>query len=79
MHEEIVESIDAVDLATDFGGKFISDHQVYLGGFSKSKHELLLIEDLIISAHGTSEIAAKYGAYIMRELSIFDTIRVQTP
>jgi glucosamine 6-phosphate synthetase-like amidotransferase/phosphosugar isomerase protein len=26
MHEEIVESIDAVDMATDFGGKFISDH-----------------------------------------------------
>jgi len=26
MHEEIIESIDAVDLATDFGGKFISDH-----------------------------------------------------
>jgi len=26
MHEEIVESIDAIDLATDFGGKFISDH-----------------------------------------------------
>jgi glutamine---fructose-6-phosphate transaminase (isomerizing) len=33
MHEEIIESIDAIDLATDFGGKFISDHQVILGGF----------------------------------------------
>jgi hypothetical protein len=37
MHEEIVESIDAIDLATDFGGKFISDHQVLLGGFEKAK------------------------------------------
>lgn len=26
MHEEIVESIDAIELVTDFGGKFISDH-----------------------------------------------------
>lgn len=33
MHEEIIESIDSIDVATDFGGKFISDHQVILGGF----------------------------------------------
>lgn len=26
MHEEIVEGIDAIELVTDFGGKFISDH-----------------------------------------------------
>ena len=37
MHEEIYESIDAVDQATDFGGKFISNHQVVLGGFEKAK------------------------------------------
>ena len=40
MHEEIYESIDAVDLATDFGGKFISDNQVILGGFEKAHQEL---------------------------------------
>ena len=48
MHEEIVESIDAVDRATDFGAKFISAHQVLLGGFEKAKDELEQIEDLII-------------------------------
>lgn len=36
----------------------------------------MLIEDLIISAIGTSKIAAEYGAYIMRELRIFDTVKV---
>lgn len=36
VHEEIYESIDAVDQATDFGGKFISDNQVILGGFEKA-------------------------------------------
>jgi hypothetical protein len=41
MHEEIYESIDAVDQATDFGGKFISNHQVVLGGLEKAKTELL--------------------------------------
>lgn len=33
MHEEIVESIDAIEKVTDFGGKFISEHAVLLGGF----------------------------------------------
>lgn len=41
MHEEIYESIDAVDSATDHGGKFISEHQVVLGGFDKAKEELV--------------------------------------
>lgn len=36
VHEEILESIDAVDSATDFGGKFISNSQVILGGFEKA-------------------------------------------
>lgn len=40
VHEEIYESIDAVDQATDFGGKFISDNQVILGGFEKAHQEL---------------------------------------
>lgn len=56
MHEEIVESIDAVDQVTDFGGKIISNHQVILGGFERSKQELVLIQDLIISAKGSSLI-----------------------
>ena len=41
MHEEIYQSIDAVDQATDFGGKFISSHQVVLGGFEKALAELV--------------------------------------
>ena len=36
MLEEIHGSIDAVDNATDFGSKFISNHQVVLGGFEKA-------------------------------------------
>ena len=43
MQEEIYGSIDAVDQATDFGSKFISNHQVVLGGFEKAKEELIHI------------------------------------
>jgi len=76
LHEEIVESIDSIELVTDFGGKFISDNSVYLGGFDKNRQELLLIEDLLISGVGASKQSAEYGAYIMRELRIFDTLKV---
>jgi len=79
MQEEIYESIDAVDQATDFGSKFISNHQVVLGGFEKAKQELIQVQDLIIQAKGASSIAAQYGVYIMKELGIFNTIRLVNP
>jgi glucosamine 6-phosphate synthetase-like amidotransferase/phosphosugar isomerase protein len=77
MLEEIHGSIDAVDQATDLGSKFISNHQVVLGGFEKAQTELVHIQDLLISAKGTSYIAAQYGAYIFRELGVFDVVRVE--
>mmetsp|Transcript_10296 Transcript_10296/g.15729 ORF Transcript_10296/g.15729 Transcript_10296/m.15729 type:complete len:227 (+) Transcript_10296:1094-1774(+) len=79
MQEEIYETIDAVDQATDFGAKFISDNQVVLGGFEKAKIELSQIQDLFIQSRGASSIAAAYGAYIMRDLGIFNTVRVINP
>jgi glucosamine 6-phosphate synthetase-like amidotransferase/phosphosugar isomerase protein len=66
VHEEIYESIDAVDQATDFGGKFISDNQVVLGGFQKSSQELSQVQDLIIQGIGSSNSAAQYGAHVFK-------------
>ena len=58
MQEEIYGAIDAVDMVTDFGNKFISSHQVVLGGFEQAEGELVQIQDLIISATGSSRLAA---------------------
>ena len=41
--EEVLESIDAMSAVTDDGAKFISEHQVVLGGFERAKEELVLI------------------------------------
>lgn len=41
--EEVFGSIDAMSSVTDDGAKFISDHQVVLGGFERAKEELKLI------------------------------------
>ena len=53
---------------TDDGAKFISDHQVVLGGFERAKEELGLIQNLLIAANGPTLIAAEYGAFLMRHL-----------
>ena len=53
---------------SDDGQKFISDHQVVLGGFERAKEELVLIQNLVIAANGPSQIAAEYGAMILRHL-----------
>jgi hypothetical protein len=49
---------------------------VYLGGFEPAKEELKLIQNLIISALGSSRIAADYGTYIMKQLRCFNTVKV---
>jgi hypothetical protein len=41
--EEVFEAAEAVNSAIDFGQKFISNHQVYLGGFEHAHEELRLI------------------------------------
>ena len=58
MQEEIVESIEAMSAVTDDGAKFISDHQVVLGGFERAREELTMIKNMLIAANGTSFIAA---------------------
>lgn len=35
-----------------------------------------MIQNLIIAANGSSKIAGEYGAYLMKELKIFNTIKV---
>lgn len=49
---------------------------MYLGGFEHAAEELKLIQNLIIAANGSSKIAAEYGAFIMKELKCFNTVKV---
>lgn len=49
---------------------------MYLGGFEPATEELKLVQNLIISANGSSKIAADYGAYIMKQLKCFNTVKV---
>jgi hypothetical protein len=63
---------------TDDGAKFISEHQIVLGGFERAKEELILIQNLVVAANGPSFIAAEYGALLMRHLKVFNSVKVLT-
>lgn len=52
------------------------DDSAVLGGFDKAKEELVLIQNLIVAARGTSKIAADYGAFILKYLQVFNTVKV---
>jgi hypothetical protein len=76
--DEIRASVNTVQFVTDFGAKFVTSDTVCLGGFDKAKEELILIKNLIIAAHGTSLIAAEYGAFILKYLEVFNSVQVVT-
>ena len=44
------------------------DDSAVLGGFDKAKEELILIQNLIVAARGSSKIAADYGAFLLKHL-----------
>jgi hypothetical protein len=44
--------------------------------FEEQRHLLQNIENLVISAHGPSKIAAEYATYVMRFLGVFNSVRV---
>ena len=74
--EEIHGSIEAASAVTDDGGKFLSNHQVVLGGFERAEQELVLINNLMIAVNGSAKWAAQYGAWLMKHLQIFNTVRI---
>lgn len=71
---EIKEQPEALARSLNFGGRFLSDSQVLLGGLDSNKDTLLPIKNLVISACGTSLYASEYGARLMRWLGSFKSV-----
>lgn len=74
--KEIFEQPEAISRALNYGGRLIDESSVKLGGLEENKDSLLTIDNLIISACGTSLNAALYGAGLMRYLQCFSSIQV---
>ncbi len=60
-----------------FGGRFTQEGLLKLGGLQRSAESLLPVNNLVISACGTSLFASLYGAKLMRNLKSFQTVQVE--
>jgi len=75
--KEIFEQPAAISRALNYGARFSGDGHVKLGGLESNSESLLGIDNLVMSACGTSLFASMYGAHLMRSLKCFDTIQCQ--
>eukprot|EP01006_Ploeotia_vitrea_P031171 TRINITY_DN63464_c0_g1_i1.p1 TRINITY_DN63464_c0_g1~~TRINITY_DN63464_c0_g1_i1.p1 ORF type:complete len:711 (-),score=414.30 TRINITY_DN63464_c0_g1_i1:146-2278(-) len=73
--KEIMEQPQAVARTLNYGGRFLSNGNVKLGGLNMNRDMLLGIRHLVIAACGTSLYAGMYGALLMRSLDSFDTVQ----
>ena len=69
----MLEQPEAVEKCLNYGGRLkgSEDGMVKLGGMDKDESELILIENLLIAACGTSYYASLYGCHLMREFGCF--------
>jgi len=75
--KEIMEQPAAVSRTLHYGGRFSEDgNRVKLGGLEEKIDLLSEVQNLILSACGTSYFAALYGALVMRDLKAFETVQV---
>lgn len=74
--KEIFEQPEAMSRSMNFGGRFLNNEKVKLGGLEQNREELIKIEHLIIVACGTSKFAGICGSHFMRYLGAFKTVQV---
>lgn len=73
---EIFEQPLAISKSLNNGGRLHLD-SAKLGGLEENKEEMLSIQNLLISACGTSYFASLYGAKIMQSIGAFNTVGVE--
>ena len=73
---EIMEQPLAISKSLNYGARLYMDG-AKLGGLDENKDEMLQIQNLLISACGTSYFASLYGAKIMQSIGAFNTITVE--
>ncbi|CAM9970019.1 unnamed protein product, partial [Discosporangium mesarthrocarpum] len=69
---ECLQQPMAIARALAFGGR-MTEQSVVLGGPDRSKEKLKTIQNLLMTACGTSLFASMYGAKLMRDLGAVDT------
>ncbi|CAM9358057.1 unnamed protein product, partial [Choristocarpus tenellus] len=70
---ECLQQPMAIARALAFGGRMTDQSGVVLGGCDRNKEKLRTVQNLIMTACGTSLYASMYGAKLMRDLGSVDT------
>ena len=72
---EMLIQPDAVARSLNYGARLMGgENMVKLGGLDSHFESLRNVDNLIIAACGTSNLAGKYGEYLMRELGCFKSV-----
>ena len=74
--KEIKQQSDTILLATNNGGRIMSESEVRLGGLEQYKNDLSKLENLIILGCGTSYYAGLIGINFFKNLSVFNTVQI---
>lgn len=73
--KECMEQPEAIARALSYGAR-MNGGRIVLGGLDSNRDKLLKIRNLLLTGCGTSKNAADFGAKIMRDLDIFDSVSV---
>merc|ERR1719461_876430 len=74
--KEIFDQPVAVQRALGYGSRLDSDLSIRLGGLDSQRSAMVNIDNLVLSACGTSLFASEYGALLMRYLHSVETCTV---
>ena len=74
LEQEIFEQPDAISKTLNNGGRISETNEIKLGGLESKEDELLAIENLIISACGSSLHAGVFGSILMRKFGWFNSV-----
>lgn len=73
--KECLEQPEAIARALSYGAR-LNGKTVVLGGLDKNRDKMAGIQNMLITACGTSKHSGEYAAKIMRDLDCFDTVSV---
>mmetsp|Transcript_12771 Transcript_12771/g.9261 ORF Transcript_12771/g.9261 Transcript_12771/m.9261 type:complete len:103 (+) Transcript_12771:1065-1373(+) len=75
---EMLEQPDSVAKALNYGARLMGGkNMVKLGGLEQREEDLVLIDNLVIAACGTSHYASQYAEFLMRELGCFTYVEAK--
>lgn len=73
---EFEQQPEVIQRSLNFGARLKEKGSLaVLGGYDANKQKLMQVEHLILAACGSSHLASRYGAYLMKKMDTFTTVK----